>query len=191
MFCLPRRLGFAAQHVFNRLARALLVPIFRQASALSNPRVSSSIQPELQKALVWWRNSLQSSMCEVRRYRPRVLVTIAWRGSMPFLFAGTHVDADPDKANAFALRREVGVRFCCSGAGVDVAYACAESTLPRIGAVLMTATFGDLRYTDCAPLAEIVEQFQIRRDNQIASLEMLAIAYGLLVRHVWYWHRHI
>ena len=44
--------------------------------------------------------------------------------------------------------------------------------------MLMTDQFEDLRYTDCAPPAEILEQFQTRRDNQIASLEMLAIAYG-------------
>ena len=40
------------------------------------------------------------------------------------------------------------------------------------------AADGKLSYTDCAPPAEILEQFHIRNDNQIASLEMLAIAYG-------------
>ena len=37
---------------------------------------------------------------------------------------------------------------------------------------------GKMFYTDCAPEARIVEQFKPRADNQIASLEMLAIAYG-------------
>ena len=37
---------------------------------------------------------------------------------------------------------------------------------------------GEMLYTDCAPPAEILEQFHTRNDNQIASLEMLAIAYG-------------
>ena len=37
---------------------------------------------------------------------------------------------------------------------------------------------GLITYTDVAPPPEILKQFQDRRDNQIASLEMLAIAYG-------------
>ena len=41
------------------------------------------------------------------------------------------------------------------------------------------ATEKGLWFTDCAPDHRILEQFQIRGDNQIASLEMLAIAYGL------------
>ena len=99
------------------------------------------------------------------------MVAVVWSGSRFSLFAGTHVDANPDKTGAFALRCEVGSRLCCSGPGVGVAYACSRSTPPRIGAVLMTDQFEDLRYTDCAPPAEILEQFQTRRDNQIASLE--------------------
>ena len=55
------RLGFTSQHVFNRLGRALLVPIFMQARA-SNPNIG----PFLKMALVWWRITLQASMCEVR-----------------------------------------------------------------------------------------------------------------------------
>ena len=40
------------------------------------------------------------------------------------------------------------------------------------------AADGKMSYTDCAPPAEVLEQFHTRNDNQIASLEMLAIAYG-------------
>ena len=54
---------------------------------------------------------------------------------------------------------------------------CPRSTPPRVGAVLLAAD-GKMSYTDCAPPAEILEQFHTRNDNQIASLEMLAIAYG-------------
>ena len=53
----------------------------------------------------------------------------------------------------------------------------ARSTPPRIGAVLVDED-GLITYTDVAPPAEILEQFKDRRDNQIASLEMMAIAYG-------------
>ena len=59
--CVPGRLGFTSQHVFNRLGRALLVPIFLQARSRN-----SNIGPFLKMALVWWRTTLQDSMCEVR-----------------------------------------------------------------------------------------------------------------------------
>ena len=59
--CMSGRLGFASQHVFNRLGRALLVPIFLQIRA-RNP----DIGPALKMVLVWWRTTLQASMCEVR-----------------------------------------------------------------------------------------------------------------------------
>ena len=52
-----------------------------------------------------------------------------------------------------------------------------RSTPPRIGAVLVDED-GLITYTDVAPPPEILKQFRDRRDNQIASLEMLAIAYG-------------
>ena len=40
---------------------------------------------------------------------------------------------------------------------------------------------GCLTYTDHEPSKQLLKQFFPRRDNQIASLEMLAIAYGLLL----------
>ena len=52
----------------------------------------------------------------------------------------------------------------------------ARSTPPRVAAVLCLD--GAMSYTDCAPEPKVLEQFKARRDNQIASLEMLAIAYG-------------
>ena len=59
--CMSGRLGFASQHVFNRLGRALLVPIFLQIRA-RNPDIGSA----LKMVLVWWRITLKASMCEVR-----------------------------------------------------------------------------------------------------------------------------
>ena len=55
-------------------------------------------------------------------------------------------------------------------------FAC-RSTPPRIGAVLLDED-GCLTYTDHEPEQRILQQFFTRKDNQIASLEMLAIAYG-------------
>jgi hypothetical protein len=51
-----------------------------------------------------------------------------------------------------------------------------RSTPPRVAAVL--ATEKGLWYIDCAPDGTVLAQFRPRGDNQIASLEMLAIAYG-------------
>ena len=52
-----------------------------------------------------------------------------------------------------------------------------RSTPPRIGAVLVDED-GLASYTDCEPPPKLLKQFKERNDNQIASLEMLAIAYG-------------
>ena len=59
--CVSGRLGFTSQHVFNRVGRALLVPIFLQIRA-RNP----DIGPALKMVLVWWCTTLLASMCEVR-----------------------------------------------------------------------------------------------------------------------------
>ena len=64
------------------------------------------------------------------------------------------------------------------GHGVAVALVCLRSTPPRVSAVLLTED-GEISYTDCAPPVEFLARFKPRNDNQIASLEMLAIAYGV------------
>ena len=99
-------LGFASQHVFNRLGRALLVPIFLQMRARS-----SEIGPALKMAFVWWRTTLQAVMCEVCDVRvraSRLCCTV-------LCFAGAHVEANPDKALASSVRREVSLRLCMPG----------------------------------------------------------------------------
>ena len=55
------RLSFASQHVFKRLGRALLVPIFKQIRSRS-----AEIKEELQMALSWWLETLKLGMSEVR-----------------------------------------------------------------------------------------------------------------------------
>ena len=59
-----------------------------------------------------------------------------------------------------------GMPFCCVVAGQH----------RQAAAVL--ATEKGLWYTDCAPDEAVLAQFRPRGDNQIASLEMPAIAYG-------------
>ena len=52
----------------------------------------------------------------------------------------------------------------------------ARSTPPRVAAVCIVD--GAYLYADMAPSEEVLAQFRTRADNQIASLEMLAIACG-------------
>ena len=53
----------------------------------------------------------------------------------------------------------------------------ARSTPPRVAAVLEID--GDLFYSDGPPPRGIMESFQHREDNQITSLEILSIAFGV------------
>ena len=53
----------------------------------------------------------------------------------------------------------------------------AASTPPRVGAVLLCDD--TMLYSDMAPSDEVLQFFQTRQDNQIMSLELLAIAFGL------------
>ena len=55
------RLSFAAQHMFFRLGRAMLQPIFQQQYA---PLSGGRIGPLLDLALRWWLVVLQSDLCE-------------------------------------------------------------------------------------------------------------------------------
>ena len=52
----------------------------------------------------------------------------------------------------------------------------ARSTPPRIAAVLVVD--GRIEYADVEPSKEVMRQFKRRGDNQIASLELLSIAFG-------------
>ena len=52
----------------------------------------------------------------------------------------------------------------------------ARSTPPRVAAVCICD--GVIQYADTQPKDEVLEQFKVRDDGQIASLEMLAIALG-------------
>ena len=52
----------------------------------------------------------------------------------------------------------------------------ARSTPPRVAAVLVVD--GRIEYSDFEPSKEVMRQFTRRGDNQIASLELLSIAFG-------------
>lgn len=53
----------------------------------------------------------------------------------------------------------------------------ARSSPPRVAAVCFHGN--SIEYADYEPSAEVLSQFKRRGDNQIASLELLAIAFGL------------
>lgn len=52
----------------------------------------------------------------------------------------------------------------------------ARSTPPRVAAVCICE--GKVFYSDMQPSEATLAQFKVRGDNQIASLELLAIAFG-------------
>ena len=55
----------------------------------------------------------------------------------------------------------------------------ARSTPPRVAAVLLTNKC--VYYSDMEPSEEVMNSFRVRGDNQIMSLELLSIAFGLSV----------
>ena len=55
----------------------------------------------------------------------------------------------------------------------------ARSTPPRIAAVCVEGK--DATFADVAPEPATLAQFQLRGDKQIASLEMLAVAFGTML----------
>jgi len=126
---LAGKLSWASQHIFRKLGRAMLCPIFAQIR-----RSSSEVGEELAKVLSWWLGVLQQGSCEIR----------CWRV--------THMKP---------------VQLLCD----------ARSTPPRVAAVLLID--GCCEYADMEPQTHTMEQFKRRGDNQIASLELLAIAFGL------------
>ena len=72
------------------------MPIYRHMNARS-----SKIGPELAMALVWWCTTLEASMCEVVRLRVSLVLFAAV--ALPFVFAGTHMEAYRDNASATAV----------------------------------------------------------------------------------------
>ena len=127
---LTGRLSFAAQHIFKRLGRAMLVPFYMHTT---RKHYRPEMDHQLIMALSWWLEVLDKGICEVR----------TWKES-----------------------KQKPVQLLCY----------ARSTPPRAAAVCICD--GVIEYADGPPTERMMEQFKIRHDNQIASLEMLAIALG-------------
>ena len=127
---LAGRLSWAAQHLFKKVGRGMLRPLFAQA-AVQHGRVG----PQLRVALSWWLAVLKSDIVETRRWHEPT-------GRPMHLF----VDA--------------------------------RGYPPRCAAILFTCD-GRVLWTDGRPSADCLARFQDRGDNQIMSLEVLAIAVGL------------
>ena len=58
---LAGRLCWGAQHIFRRVGRAMLTPIFKHMR-----KTSSEVDEELEKALRWWITVLKESFCEIK-----------------------------------------------------------------------------------------------------------------------------
>ena len=127
---LAGRLSFASQHVFKRLGRAMLVPLYMH---VTRKRYRHKMDGSLIVSLAWWLEVLEKGICEVR----------TWKES-----------------------NQRPVQLLCD----------ARSTPPRVAAVCVCD--GAIEYADGPPTERMMEQFEVRADNQIASLEMLAIALG-------------
>ena len=54
-------LSWGASHMFHRVGRAMLRPVFDQAT-----RRDGAMNPELRAALCWWKDLLQRGICELR-----------------------------------------------------------------------------------------------------------------------------
>ena len=63
---LAGRLSWSCQHLFNRLGRAMLRPLFRQKFATKPWRLSG----ELRNALLWWQHILELGIAEKREWKP-------------------------------------------------------------------------------------------------------------------------
>jgi hypothetical protein len=163
------RLAFASQFIFKRLGRALLVPIYRQIVRMDR---SSAISQELMKALHWWLQTLKHGMCEVTRPWARH----RWH-CVCYCFlcrCGPGARSQQRRYSCYAMQG--GLLHIRSTLGLTRDVVRNRSTPPRVAAVLFID--GEILYADCAPDAKILGQSKPRNDHQIASLEMLAIAYG-------------
>ena len=127
---LAGRLSWAAQHLFRKVGRCMLRPIFAQG-AVHHGRIG----PELRIALCWWLAILKRDIVETRRW----------------------CEAPSRPMHLF----------------VD-----ARGYPPRCAAILFTCD-GQVLWTDGRPSGDVLARFQDRGDNQIMSLEVLAIALGL------------
>ena len=126
---LAGKLMWATQHLFYRVGRAMIKPIFAQKTC-----TSGIVGPRLLRALMWWRSILRQGVSEDRPWS---------------VYEKTPCRLFLDAASTPA--RLAGVLFCD----------------------------GRKLYFDGAPSEHVLQQFVKRNDNQITSLEILAIMVAL------------
>ena len=126
---LAGKLMWATQHLFYRVGRAMIKPIFAQKASKSG-----IVGPRLLRALVWWRSILREGVSEARPW---------------------------------AMYEKAPCRLFLDAA----------STPARLAGILFCD--GRRLYFDGAPSDHIMQQFVKRNDNQITSLEILAIMVAL------------
>ena len=121
-------LSWATAHIFHRLGRAMIMPIFAQMK-----KRHGRVGKVLEIALRWWLEVLQLQLVQTCPWAPPTSTPIQ-------LFAD------------------------------------ARGSPPRLAAVLFID--GETFFTDWEPPPELMRLFEVRRDNQIMGLELLAIALG-------------
>ena len=132
------------------MGRAMLTPIFKQIR-----KATSEVDEELEKALRWWLTVLREEICEIRFIFLSPCANQISIVCMLLLACRRWVESE-----------QKPLQLLCD----------ARSTPPRIAAVLVAD--GRIEYADFEPSKEVMRQFTRRGDNQIASLELLSIAFG-------------
>ena len=133
-----------------RMGRAMLMPIFKQIR-----KATSEIDEELEKALRWWLTVLREDICEIRSI---LFFIFAFQTITVYILMLT--------CRRWVESEQKPLQLLCD----------ARSTPPRVAAVLVVD--GRIEYSDFEPSKEVMRQFTRRGDNQIASLELLSIAFG-------------
>ena len=145
---LAGRLNWTVQHLFNRLGRAMLRPIFRQ-------KFSRSVQHILHV----YRSYFDSSFERCGRVSAALRTVLKWWDVV--------LQWDLAESRAWEQPKHAPVHLFVDARGQPA----------RCAAVLFID--GKCRYTDGQPSQKYRALLDKRQDNQIMSLEIMAVALGL------------
>ena len=115
---LAGRLSWAQTHMFHKLGRAMIRPIFDQRWSRSG-----MISKELRAALLWWLHVLEMGICEQRQWQrqdaPPVWIFVDARGVPPrcaavaFIDGVCHfTDGEPSKAIMECFQKRKDAQIC-------------------------------------------------------------------------------
>ena len=156
---LAGKLSFGCSHMFRRIGRAMLRPLFDQKSK-RNGHVSEA----LYRCVDWWEQVLTANLAEKRPW------TLP-KDRFETFYAMSHGHGQTAYCKPSAY-----IHVVCVARPAHL-FCDASSTPPYLGAVLLMD--GGCWWTHSAPSKETLQQFTKRRDNQIMGLELVSISLGL------------